>query len=130
MTVLIGLLATGAGMSASGFQEGDLDGKYVCIVDGLYQNEVGVMDFDRTSGTEYSGYPYAGTTKSAVRCGTSANKGTWKDLTWYAKSIGLDPYDILIEDNEADQSSGYVGARQQQCAPPPEGCGNWTEVTE
>lgn len=47
------------------------------------------------SGTQYSGYPFVGSTKGGVYCGTSLDKGKWIKLSDYSNNLGIDPYELL-----------------------------------
>lgn len=72
----------------------ELDGKYACGLTGQ------ILPFDRLSGSLYTGYPFEDSNKGYKRCGSTDNKGEWMDIISYAESIGMDPYDLLVDQPE------------------------------
>ncbi len=88
----------------------ELKDYYVCNIDKSIKEFPG-----RVSGARYSGYPYIDSRKGAIYCGTSDNKGEWMQIEIYAKSVGIDPYDLLQKGEELKKVPTTVGGKQWIC---------------
>lgn len=78
----------------------ELKDYYICDKDNK------VMEFPGgISSTAFSGYPFEGSTKGAVRCGTTENKGKWVPVGAYAASLGVDPYDLLSRQEDSTMNA-------------------------
>lgn len=96
LSIIALLISLGVPLSGT-VLDNELGDYYICSVD----NEI--LEFKGgISGTSYSGYPFEGSRSGAERCGTSSNKGEWVSLSVYAESVGLDPYDLLVEEEVID----------------------------
>ena len=67
------------------------------------------------SGTQYSGYPFSGSTKGAVYCGTSLDKGKWIKLNDYSNNLGIDPYELLQKEEVIPKVVYKEYAKQWSC---------------
>ena len=115
ITVIIALTVS-LGVPLSGtVLDDELGDYYICDLD-----ERAVEFNGGISGTAYSGYPFVDSRKSADRCGTTDNRGSWVKLREYAESVGLDPYDLVQAPQETSFAVSRGGGSKFTCTP--DGC--------
>lgn len=94
--------------------DNELKDYYFCTISEQIQEFKGGV-----SGTAYTAYPFTDSRKGYVRCGTTDNKGEWIGLKEYAQSLGIDPYDLVIEKdspNSNELTKGIWG-KKYHCNP-------------
>jgi len=82
----------------------ELQDFYICSVTQDIQEFKGGL-----SSTAYTGYPYENSRKGYIRCNLGDTKGEWIQLSEYASSLGIDPYDLLVEKETQPQPSYAAG---------------------
>ena len=97
LKILIVAILVSGGISLTGLDpdtfKAELDGYYICPVSGES------YEFARLSGTEQRGYPYLDSTKGYKDCKDAEGvREKWRDLYSYATELGIDPYDLIQEE--------------------------------
>jgi len=98
IAIMLSLGMPMTGLTIGSVLDNELKDHYICSIDdNIVEFKGGI------SGTKYTGYPFEDSRKGAKRCGTTDNKGIWIKLSEYAEEVGIDPYDLLIQEEENKQ---------------------------
>ncbi len=104
LKILIIAIIVSSGVSLTGLDldtfKSELDGHYICPA------SRDSYEFARLSGSEERGYPFQDSNKGYKDCKSSEGvREKWRDLYSYATEFGIDPYD-LIQEEEPQATSG------------------------
>ncbi len=87
IALIVGLGASVGTLTYSDVFSNELKGYYVCSA----TEQLSSVKFVRLASTLARGYPYLDSNTGYKDC----KGGTWTDLTVYAASIGIDPYEMI-----------------------------------
>lgn len=109
--IMITSLLAALGMGTAALTQDQFENAYVCELWGETENTY--FFYGGLSGTRFRGYPNKENRKGYKDCKLGDDKLTWITLSDYAENNGINPTDLILNQEEKEEAVLYIGQTKQ-----------------